>query len=145
MRLTLLGIVLCAFSGAVGAVEIDLVVERLDEDAQRCGINTNDIESVGRLTLRNNGIQVNSSSRDYLYIAVLVLGSASSQQCVASLNLSFLVPAVASTKVFASKLPITAAVCEKHTVFAYSRSKIAEALGVSIERNIKLCLGQMTY
>src|SRR4029079_9456673 len=67
------------------AAELRILVEKLDEQAARCGIAESALESRARLTLRSAGLTVKQDTAGkYLYINANV-GELSSSQCVVSL------------------------------------------------------------
>ena len=150
----LLGLgLLCGVAGAQEKPSLQVLVEKLDEDARFCGISKSAIEPIATLTLRNNGIRVVPKSNPYLYIhttAVVLRRGGEVLGCALSsrVDIRGLVETNTSGGFKSRRLlpPFTQTVlCEADSLISGPPSSIASQHSTALERDIKICLGNLDY
>jgi hypothetical protein len=130
---------------------LNILVEDLNANAIKCGINQSSIESIAALTLRNNGIRVtnNESGVPYLGLVATVLSLPTSGCAVSySVNIFGFIPMPAGGigGLKASHMPFTvrAQLCHRGAVLIM-RSGDSSYFLEGVERLVKSCLDSLTY
>jgi hypothetical protein len=127
--------------------QLSIIVETLDQDATNCGITKDSIESIARLTLRNNGVATASAQTNpWLYIAPTVLANCAFHMQVSVQGMAPLDLAAGTTSLggFKSKMRLTT-LCSQNSVSSATRSGAPAQFLNMLETNLKLCLGSLEY
>lgn len=145
----LLPIILLLSSAGVSAAKLNVVVENLDENAQRCGLSSDALTSRARLALRAGKVDVASSAIGYLYVRVTAQFGSSG--CTADVSVAIKQPAMlASNAEFRSADGtrggfIMAEVCKEANLLAGPRSTFSNQIEVEVEQEVRNCLGSLEY
>jgi hypothetical protein len=126
---------------------LGLLIEDMDQDALKCGLNKSSIESISALTLRNNGVQVvKDLTRPYLYISTSAF-PISGGSCALSLEVSILSINFLEDRHFKSRTGyFGTTLCKApSSLMLWSTSTILNRVLDSVEKNIKVCLGSLNY
>ena len=136
-------------SAGVSAAKLNVVVENLDENAQRCGLSSDALASRARLALRAGRVDAASSAIGYLYIRVTTQFGSSG--CTADVSVAVKQPAMlASNAEFRSADGtrggfIWAEVCKEGNLLAGPPSTFSNQIEVEVEQEAKNCLGSLDY
>jgi hypothetical protein len=136
---------------AQGKPSLQVVVENPGRYARICGIQEASLESIATLTLRNNGIQVPSSSTNpFLHLSVnlqTVETGAETLGCAANVHVTvrYIAPGKPLYGGFKSRHGSTIELCEHGTLITASPSDIWRMVSRSVEEQVKLCLGSLEY
>ena len=131
--------------------QLQIVVERLDEDAEKCGVREGQLESIAALTLRNNGIQtVSERTNPYLHVSVTFLpttaGGCAFSTHVAVMGFSQSDDAKRPIGAFKKRKSLTQTeLCEQGNLSLSSQVRVATNMTQVLENLIKQCLGQLDY
>lgn len=155
--LRLLAVIVCpAMPAAVYAQDakpnLQIVIENIDAEGRRCGVDPDSLDSVSRLTLSNNGI---SSSRflsnPYLYVRALAQETFAGGRaigCTIYLEVSAQAVEVVPNKIngFAPRrLRVNVPLCRSGTIFSGSKPSLPASVSRNLEQQIKLCLSELDY
>ncbi len=146
---------MCSFiepSFAQKPIELLFAIEDLNENAKSCDLKSSAIQSIGTLTLRNNGIKAIEKSSDHLMmgITVNVAITPDKSYCVANIqadmvdfenNPNLVKRGSFSTKGVAAMIQL----CESSTLVTSIPSQFSKHVIDAVEQQIKLCLGQLQY
>jgi hypothetical protein len=128
------------------AASLVVLIERLDNDARLCNVSESQLDSLARLTLRNNNISVDANANSSLYVNVTIARTAGS--CVASYSTSIDVPATilpsSSFRPQKGHIP-WASLCHKGGIMTGSTQDFYLRLSSAVEHSIKACLGSVDY
>jgi hypothetical protein len=136
-------------SAGVSAANLNVVVESLDEDAQRCGLSSDALTSRARLALRAGRVDVASSAIGYLDVRVTT--QFRSNGCTADVSVAIKQPAIlAANAQFRSADGtrggfVMAEVCKEGNLVSGLRSAFSNQIGDEVEQEAKNCLGSLDY
>jgi hypothetical protein len=144
---TIAAITILSCSCAVDAASVDVVVESLDKPAQDCGISSSQLESLARLTLRNNRVQPTTDKTGaYLYVRVTAVGGTGF--CAAAIHVAIMAPLpITGSSGFTvpKSRGIAAVLCESGSMLSGPQSNIASRVSIDVEDLTKQCLGSLDY
>jgi len=149
MLLRLLLVFWLLASAGVSAAKLNVIVENLDENAQRCGLSSDALTSRARLALRAGRVDAASSAIGYLYIRVTTQFGSSG--CTADVSVAIKEPAMlASDAEFRSADGtrggfIMAEVCKEGNLLSGPRSTFSKQIEDEVEQEAKNCLGSLDY
>jgi hypothetical protein len=127
-----------------------VLIEDLDPDAQRCGIQKSSLESIAALTLRTYGLKAaGAATNPYLYVNTIVFPLQQGSgvlSCAAALRVS--VEAVAgqmSMNGFKARSTVSTPLCGKTGLYVGSVYNFSGQLSNGLEQQLKICLGDVEY
>jgi hypothetical protein len=138
------------FAGTACAASLDVVIGKLNAEAEACGVSESQLASAARLALRNNQVQPteNSRSRDSLYVYASVLSSPESlcvAQILVQINVRVQVAAGSKFSPAESTDPQYAPVCTEPGLLYGPNGSFAPRVGERVAALIKQCLGRLKY
>jgi hypothetical protein len=133
-------------------IELLFLMDDLNENAKSCDLKSSSIQSIGTLTLRNNGIKAIEKSSDHLMMGVTVNVAITPDKsyCIANIqadmvdfenNPNLVKRGSFSTKGVAAMIQL----CESSTLVTSIPSQFSKYVVDAVEQQIKLCLGQLQY
>lgn len=126
---------------------ISIVVEDLDDDARKCGVDIQTVRSPAILTLRNNRIAVrDGNTYPYLYINANLLPINNGSSCIFNLEVSIRdVEAAIFRNGFKRNGGEAIVLCSKAYLGISPRYNVSKHLSDRIEENLKRCLADVDY
>lgn len=130
--------------------QLRVISEKLDSDGEKCNLSNANLDSISKLTLRSNGVDVaeQRSLTNVLYVNLNVIYA---QQGACIYSLSVEINGLANEDFtmqklngFASKKRQTI-LCSKQGVGTVSQGRANTAILQTLETYIKLCLGELIY
>jgi hypothetical protein len=148
--IALIALLGAVFTGTACAASLDVVIGKLNAEAEACGVSEPQLASAARLALRNNQVQPteNSRSRDSLYVYASVLSSPEGlcvAQILVQINVRVQIVAGSNFTPPKSKDSQYAPVCTEPGLLYGPNGSFAPRVGERVAALIKQCLGHLKY
>lgn len=149
-RVALMAMVGAVVTGTACAASLNVVIGKLNAEAEACGVSEPQLASAARLALRNNHVQPteNSRSRDSLYVSASVLSSPEGlcvAQILAQINVKVQVAAGSNFTPKKSTDSQYASVCTEAGLLDGPNGSFAPRVGERVAALIQQCLAHLRY